>query len=237
MTGKDMEQGIFYGVGTGPGEAEFMTLKACRIIRECEVLVMPSLGRDCRAYDIVKQVIPEIDDKQILDFSFPMNMDKNEREAVHEDVAGQIVDLCRKGKNAAFLTLGDPGIYSTYTYVARLVSQQGIRTKTVNGISSFQAAASALDIDLVLQDEMLHVIPGSADPVEALKLPGTKVFMKNKRGFDALISELRALEAEGKVAVYGVSRCGMADETIYHGARELSSDAGYLTTIIVREVS
>ncbi|MBQ3786582.1 MAG: precorrin-2 C(20)-methyltransferase, partial [Lachnospiraceae bacterium] len=175
MTGKDMEQGIFYGVGTGPGEAELMTLKACRIIRECEVLVMPALGSECRAYNIVKQAIPELDDKEILDCSFPMNMNKEEREAVHDQTAGRIVGFCREGKNVAFITLGDPCVYSTYTYVARLVSQQGIKTRFINGVTSFQAAAAALDIDLVLQDEMLHVIPGCADPVEALKLPGTKI--------------------------------------------------------------
>ena len=235
MTGKDMEQGIFYGVGTGPGEAELMTLKACRIIRECEVLVMPALGSECRAYNIVKQALPELDDKEILDCSFPMNMNKEERDAVHDQTAGRIVGFCREGKNVAFITLGDPCVYSTYTYVARLVSQQGIKTRFINGVTSFQAAAAALDIDLVLQDEMLHVIPGSADPVEALKLPGTKIFMKNKSGFEALIRELRKLEDEGRIMVCGVSHCGMEDEIIYHGAGELSSDAGYLTTIIVKE--
>ncbi len=231
-----MAEGVFYGIGTGPGEAELMTLKACRIIRECEVLILPSLGRDnCRAYNIVKQAVPEIDEKQLLDFSFPMSMAKGEREAVHREAADKITGFCRQGRDVAFLTLGDPCVYSTYSYVAELVSRNGIRTKTVSGVTSFQAVASALDMDLVLQDEMLHIIPGSADPVEALKLPGTKVFMKNKRNFDCLVSELQKLEEAGRITVAAVSHCGMEDQHIFHGTHELFCDPGYLTTIIVKE--
>ena len=37
----EMKQGIFYGVGVGPGDPELLTVKALRIMGECPVLACP----------------------------------------------------------------------------------------------------------------------------------------------------------------------------------------------------
>ena len=65
--------GKLYGVGVGPGEWELMTLKAVRIIRESQLIVIPASGQAVNAaYTIAKGAVPELDEKEILEVSMPM---------------------------------------------------------------------------------------------------------------------------------------------------------------------
>ncbi len=50
------KKGILYGIGVGPGEAELMTLKAVRIIKECDIIILPAEKREnCHVYNIAKE--------------------------------------------------------------------------------------------------------------------------------------------------------------------------------------
>ena len=53
-----------------------------------------------------------------------------------------------KEKDVAYLTLGDPTIYSTYMYIQRIIKEKGYETSIINGIPSFCAAASILFVCL-----------------------------------------------------------------------------------------
>ena len=69
--------GILYGIGVGPGAPELMTLKALRCIRESDVIILPSAPKEeCYAYQIVRQVCPEVEQKEIICLPFPMIKDK-----------------------------------------------------------------------------------------------------------------------------------------------------------------
>ena len=66
--------GILYGVGTGPGDPELLTLKAVRILREADVIGIPSTKKEgCKAWQIAVQAVPEIEKKETLFVSFPMS--------------------------------------------------------------------------------------------------------------------------------------------------------------------
>ena len=56
--------------------------------------------------------------------------------------AEQIIACLCKGKDVAYLTLGDPAIYSTYIYIHRMVREQGYPAEMINGVPSFCAAAA-----------------------------------------------------------------------------------------------
>ena len=61
------KQGILYGVGVGPGDPELLTLKAVRILRECDVIAIPQESKEgCTAYQIARQAVPELDEKPCL---------------------------------------------------------------------------------------------------------------------------------------------------------------------------
>ena len=72
-----MARGKAYGVGVGPGDPELMTLKACRLIRENEVMAVPGkVPQDAVAYKIAAAAVPELADKTLIPIYMPMVRDR-----------------------------------------------------------------------------------------------------------------------------------------------------------------
>ena len=112
-----MSKAKLYGVGVGPGDPELLTAKAIRVIRECAVVAVPQSGAgDQAALTIAAEYIG---DKPVLHCDMPMTRDKAARDASHDRAADEICALLDEGKDVAFLTLGDPTVYSTCWYVVK----------------------------------------------------------------------------------------------------------------------
>lgn len=244
-------EGTFYGVGVGPGDPELLTLKAARVIKDCDVVAFavsspelaepvyeeakesfcPAYLANCVAWQIVLPVVPEIEKKPKLYLPMPMRKDKEALRQIHDACAERTERLLREGKQIAFLTLGDPTVYSTCLYVHKRLKRRGMKTCLIPGIPSFCAAAAALDMGLVENREELHVIPASYGVEESLELSGTKVLMKAGKK----MSLVKQAVTEKKLAVRMVENCGMAGERICCKAEEIPEDAGYYSLIIVKE--
>ena len=174
--------GILYGVGVGPGDPELMTLKAVRLIKENDIIAVPGADvRETVAYKIAVQAVPELADKELLPIYMPMTHDKAELELNHEKGAKALEAALDTGKNVVFLTLGDPTIYSTFTYVQKRVEADGYQTKLVSGITSFCATAARLNIPLTEWNQPLHVQPAVHRLDSELDQPGTYVLMNPAR--------------------------------------------------------
>ena len=152
-------------------------------------------------------------------------------EESHSKISYQIKELLKEG-DVALLTLGDPGIYATYSYIAQRLRADDIKVVTIPGITSFSAAAAKLGIPLTLADEELHVIPSSYSFEEAFSLKGTLVLMKSGKSYESLVSYIR--ENKPHCDVYMVENCGMENERLFVGANNLPETSGYFTIIIVR---
>ena len=225
--------GKLYGIGVGPGDPELLTLKAVRIIRESEVIAVPgTVKEESVAYKIVKQAVPELDEKEIIAVPMPMTKDKALLEESHEKGAKMVEEILDSGRNVAFLTLGDPTVYATYIYIHKRVEKAGYDTEIISGITSFCAVAARLNIGLVEKAEPLHVIPASYQIEGALKLPGTKVLMKAGKKMKSVKETLKAMP---DCQVMMIENCGMENEKIYRSADEIDENAGYYSLIIVRE--
>lgn len=232
---KNIKKGVLYGVGVGPGDPEFLTLKAVRIIRESNVILLPNGKKeDCYAYQIVRQVLPEIDDKELLCSTFPMTKDEREMEKAHEHIVHTVMDYLSKGRQMAFLTIGDPAVYSTYTYIHEQVLSAGGTARMISGVPSFCAVAARLGISLGENEDKIHIIPATYDIRESQKLTGTRIYMKSGRRLTELIDALREESQYKDIRVYSVSNCGLPDETVCMGLDALNPDRKYLTTVIVK---
>lgn len=243
-----MSVGRFIGIGVGPGDPLLMTIKAVKAIEEADLLVLPAKDKEsCRAYMIAKEALnvmsidqnrrrweDAIDNKECIFEPFPMSMDKDELFKFHKRVAGRIAKELDLGRNAAFLTIGDPCVYSTVDYLTQILEDMGYNTERVNGVTSFCMAAARLGISLGEGSEEIHVIPGSADIDKALSLPGTKVFMKGGKRLKELRDRLILYEAKTGHRVYGAANCGFPDEKLAYSASEITDDWGYLAVVIVR---
>lgn len=221
-----------YGIGVGPGDPELITLKALRIIRESEVIAVPgTVPQDTVAYQIVVQAYPELAHKQLLPIHMPMTKDQAVLKASHDEGAKTIAAYLDRGKQVAFLTLGDTTVYSTYLYIHERIQKQGYDVEIISGITSFCAVAARLNIGLVEKEEQLHVIPASYQIADALRLPGTKVLMKAGKKMGEVKMQLKALDAN----VVMIENCGMENEKIFEGVDAIPEDAGYYSLIIVKE--
>lgn len=224
--------GRLYGVGVGPGDPELMTLKAVRLIQENHVVAFPgTVPQETIAYRIAVQAVPELAQKQLVPIPMPMTHDRQEMEANHQRGARLLESYLEQGKNVLFLTLGDPSIYSTFTYVQRIVEQHGYSTAMVSGIPSFCAAAASINTPLVQWNEQLHVIPGVHSLKEELPVSGNYVLMKSGKK----MKQVKDILAARKRTVIMVENASMEHEHIYRGLEEIPDDAGYYSLMIAKE--
>lgn len=226
MTGK------LYGIGVGPGDPELLTLRAVRLIKECDVIAVPGKQKEeTVAYKIVKQAVPEIAEKECLEVDMPMTKDKEKLAQSHKAAFEKVSQVLDAGKNIAFLTLGDPCVYSTYIYIHQRIQQAGYETEIVSGIPSFCAVSARLNQGLVERSEMLHVIPSSYGIEEGMKLSGTRVLMKAGKKMGQVKEQLKKMNVQASM----IENCGMENEKIYHSIEEIPEEAGYYSLIIVKE--
>ncbi|WP_041705537.1 MULTISPECIES: cobalt-factor II C(20)-methyltransferase [Clostridium] len=151
--------GTLYGIGVGPGDEELLTLKAVNVIKKCEVIVAPSAkdGDRSIAFDTAKNFVDE--NKEVIIKHFPMG--GKEQEGKIFEAFKTIEERLNEGKNVAFLTIGDPFVYSTYIYLLDHIKNKGYKTETVPGITSFCAAASLAGQSIVIGDERVLILPAS----------------------------------------------------------------------------
>lgn len=225
-------KGKLYGIGVGPGDPELLTIKALRLIRECSVIAVPGKNpQETVAYKIVKGICPEIEKKELLGIHMPMTKDKAVLKKSHEEGTDRLCEELKKGQTVAFLTLGDPTIYSTYIYLHEGVKKRGYPVEIVSGIPSFCAAAAKLNMSIAMGAQQLHVIPASYQAEEGLELSGTKILMKAGRKLPEVKEQLK----ERTEQIFMVENCGMEEEHIYRGAQQLPETAGYYTLVIVKD--
>lgn len=227
------KKGRLTGIGVGPGDPELLTLKAKRVMEESDFIVIPASGKDVNAaYTIGVAAVPAIENKSILEVDMPMIRDKEELAKCHRQAAEQIAERLENGESGAFLTLGDPTVYSTYIYVHDIVTEMGYETEIVPGIPSFCAAAARLNMGLTEAEQALHIIPASYDGLEEhLAYDGTRVLMKSGKSLGKVKT---LLAGRDDVDVKMVERCGMEGEKLYHNVEEIEEDAGYFTILIVK---
>ncbi|MDR0862798.1 MAG: precorrin-2 C(20)-methyltransferase [Oscillospiraceae bacterium] len=225
-----MQKGILYGVGVGPGDPELLTVKAVRVLREVAAVAVPDTGRGDKAALTIAQSY--IEGKELILCPSPMSRDRRAADASYDETARLLAERLERGENLAFITLGDPSVYSTYCYVQKRVAAMGYETRTVPGITSFCAAAARLGESLCEGAEPLVIVPASSMEPEAwINLPGNKVLMKAGGKMPALTSALARLDAD----ISAVSNCGMDGEQVSRGVDALDATAGYFSVIIVKE--
>ena len=225
-------KGIAYGVGVGPGDPEYMTLKAIRLIRENDVIAVPGkVAKDAVAYKIAAAVVPELADKELVPVYMPMVRDRELIDAEHKKAAELVESYLDRGKNVVYLTLGDSTIYCTFSYIQHYLEADGYTVELVSGIPSFCAAAARLNTPLTEWDEPLHVLPGIHDLDNDMALKGNYVVMKSASQMAKVKDMLRR---SGRTAVMA-ENCSMENEKLYYSIDEIPDDAGYFSLIIAKE--
>ncbi len=229
-----IRRGNFYAVSVGPGDPELMTLQAVRCLEKTRVLAIPvNAGGSRNAYQIANKAL-DLSGKEILELKTAMIKDKEKLKIHHDEQARQVRAFLDRGEDVAMLTLGDVSVYSTAMYLLERLMKEGYESKMLAGVPSFCAIAAELGVSLTEMDQPLHIIPASyGDCREALKLRGTKVFMKSGKRLGGLLEEI--IEAGLAEQSLLMADCGMESQLICRDIRELEQLPGYFTTVIVKE--
>ncbi len=229
-----------YAVGVGPGDPELLTRKAERILREVPVVCAPTANPADSSYALsVVEPLLDRNRQEVIIQVFPMRMDQAGLEEFWEEAAAEVAARVRQGKDVAFITIGDPFLYSTFLYLYRIFrdSYPDIPVEVVPGISSINAAAIAAGFPLGMAAERIAIIPAAFEQENLRKTLAefdTVVLMKMSRVFDGIYELLRELGLERK-AVY-VSRVGSPEEeVVFDLASLVGKKLDYLSLLIVRK--
>ena len=98
-------KGKLYSVGVGPGDPELMTLKAVRLIKECDVLAIPQGDSDVLVAKNIVEGIVDLSSKEQLLVYMPMVKDHDVISKAHQKCGDDIIKYLDQGKNVVFITL------------------------------------------------------------------------------------------------------------------------------------
>ncbi len=228
-----MDKGKLIGVGVGPGDPELLTVKGIKTLKSVPVICAPKSSKEkpSLALSIVQNILNERkDDYAIFEPLFPMIEDKLELESYWNDAAQLIMDELEKGRDVSFITLGDPSIYSTFSYIANIIKDEGYLVEMIPGITSFTSCAASAGITLGEKDEIVIVVPKVDQRLkEILEHADTAVIMKTSRHSDVLEDIIN--EDSRDKSIISVQNCGMDDEEIFDG---FAKKGKYLSTTIVK---
>ncbi len=230
-------RGTLFGIGVGPGDPELITFKAARILKEVSLVAVPVAEQDKQstAYRIAERFIrPEC---RVMEIEFPMTRNRGSLEEAWREARAVVQNSLDEGCPTAFLTLGDPMLYSTYIYLFHHLKAAGYAVETVPGISSFNAAAAAAGVPLAFGDEKLIIVPGSEAAQMSPSEMGafqTLVIFKVARCYDQIVA---ALKKSGRLEESVlIMSCGMPGERIVSNLEAVAGpELSYFSLIISRK--
>lgn len=228
-----MKKGKFYGIGVGVGDPENITVKATKKLHEVDVIVLPEAksGEGSTAFNIVREYLKPGVEQMFLEF--PMIKDVEARKIFRKNNADKVSAELEKGKNVAFLTIGDPMTYSTYTYVLEHIADD-VEVETIAGITSFNSIAARLNVPLMIGDEDLKVVSVNrkTDIYKEIENNDNLVLMKISRNFEKIKKAI--IETGNKENAVIVSDCGKDNEVVYWDIESVE-EVPYFSTMILKK--
>lgn len=233
----DRARGRLIGVGVGPGDPSLLTLKAIQTLQNADYVAYPTSGVQAdgsKASNLALRIVSEyIKDKKCLEYLMPMSRDREYVQRMHNECVADLKIHLDKGATVAYITLGDPSIYSTYMYIHKEIAKAGYATSLVPGIPSFCAAAASLNDSLCEGSEPLLIVPASYDVLdETLEYAGNKVFMKTGSALTRLKERLREKGLLDSARM--VEKATLPDEAIYRSLADAPEKSSYFTLIVLK---
>lgn len=230
--------GTLYGIGVGPGDPDLITMKAIKAMGDVDVIFTASSSRNSYslAVEIARPHLPE--NVEVETLPFPMTSDRDVTTTAWTKNAGRIAAVLYSGKNAAFLTLGDPLTYSTFGYIAMHMKAEHAQCPmvTIPGITSFQASAARINTPLVEAEESLVITSGAYGGEHVRRMAALSenlVLLKAYKNADDIVD---ALSDHGFLEnSCAIKKCGREGEEILPNVSDLCRiSPDYWTLIIAK---
>ncbi len=238
-SGKNNRTGSLYGVGVGPGDPELLTIKAQKTLQKVAVVSFTQLddGKESYALSVVRGVL-EAAKPEFLAITIPSDDETPVSPQTWTDAAAEIAGHLSQGKDVAFITEGDPMLYSEFFQVLGSVQSvvPDLEFEVIPGVSSVMAAAASSGMPLVTHGQRLTILPkvyGIDDLREAITNSDTTVLMEVDRDLLQALANLEKLGLTGK-ATY-VRQASTSRENVVEDISKLEAeDLDYFSLLIIR---
>ncbi|TYR80615.1 precorrin-2 C(20)-methyltransferase [Priestia megaterium] len=231
--------GTLYGLGVGPGDPELITVKAFRKLKESPVIAYPKKQKGSKSYaQKIIDVYFQANEKEMLGLVFPMTKDPGVLERKWSETVEKVWEKLREGKDVAFVTEGDPMLYSTFIHMMRLMQERHPEApiQVIPGISSINGAAARLGIPLADGDEHVAIVPAREDyetMKKVLQENDCVIFIKVAKVIDFMLDLLRELYLIDKASV--VTKVTSDEEIVWKASNLDGVELEYLTLMVVRK--
>ncbi|MBR1682046.1 MAG: precorrin-2 C(20)-methyltransferase [Bacteroidaceae bacterium] len=154
----------------GPGDPELLTLKAVRLLREADIVMVPATtGRDAAIHSRAADIIGEwCTADKIRYVALPMQQNRDAVRLIYDQMCRQAAEWYHEGLRVVVAVEGDVSIYASIHYVLERLQALAIPVEQCPGIPSFIAAAASAGLSLISQRQRLVVVPGEVN-TEALR--------------------------------------------------------------------
>jgi precorrin-2/cobalt-factor-2 C20-methyltransferase len=213
--------GTLYGIGVGPGDVRYLTLRAAGLVRAVDVVAFfAKRGSGGNARRIVAPLLEQ--GRMEMRLEYPVtdeipaeHPDYQEKIAgFYRDSAVALAERLRGGRSVGLLAEGDPFFYGSFMHMwRRLVAEFPV--EVVPGVTGMSGCWTRANLPMTWGNDALSVLPGTlceGKLVERLRLTDAAVIMKVGRNLGKV---RRAVEEAGLLgrAVY-VERGTMEEERI-----------------------
>lgn len=223
-------------VGVGPGDPGLVTVGALKAISGADVVLGPCAkdGRLGVAAEIVRAHLPELD---IVPFLFPMTNDAKARDSALRNQIRGLHERTANARSVVLPVIGDSALYATGSYLYDVWRElvPDIELRLIPGVSAHSLAAARAGIWLAMAEEVLAVIPGTADAAtiaNALSAANSAAIYKPsavKGGLEAIVRSTGPWSR-----MIRVDRAGLPDERIIDGEGALVGVSEYLSVLLLR---
>ena len=232
---------LLFGIGLGPGDPDYMTVKARRLLQEAELLVhFCKSGERGNARRIADQVVGR-DEAREMALVYPVTTEFPPHHPeyacriakFYEECGERLAAELSAGRRVSVLCEGDPFFYGSFMHLWRRLAHL-FPTEVVPAVTGMSAAWTHAGAPITWGDDVLTVLPGTLaleDLTARLKATDAAVIMKLGRHLPKV---RQALEAAGLMerAIY-VERAAMAEEKIVRLAERDDAKAPYFSIVIV----
>lgn len=232
--------GTFWGIGVGPGPAGYLPVAALEALQQADVVFAPRART--AEISVALQCLAGIDmaPERLREIEFNMDPDRTVLREHYAQLGQMIAAELSAGRNVAYLTIGDSLTYSTYGYV--LTALKGLLPdapqRTFPGITSYAAAAAALDWPLGEGKERTLILPcpDEADELRReIETHDIVILMKVSHRLPWVLDLLKELNIAEHCAF--ARRIGLPGEILSSDVGELvaTEAMGYLATLLIRK--
>src|SRR5260370_25289924 len=159
--------GTLYGIGVGPGDVRYLTLRAAALVRDVDVLAFfAKRGLQGNARGIVDPLLGPGRTELRLEYpvtdEIPPEHPSYQKEIAHfyEESVVALSELLRQGKSVGLLAEGDPFFYGSFMHMWRRLNGD-FPIEIVPGVTGMSGCWTRANAPITWGNDILSGLPGT----------------------------------------------------------------------------